>query len=322
MADIPSGPGAFVGYICFKAKRTSSGEKSPISAAFISSEITLSIPSRQVERTSVLETGLAILEKFWKFLWSLSLPLKIKAFMWRACVGILPTHGLLWNRHMRIDGVCPYCNQDVESVGHALWSCTTANNVWLEFKLPGFNPVDVVHRAWSLLYDYKKVSKRFGGVEDIGIQAQSVESVAIGWCPPRVGCVKVNWAIFLELQSRQYFLGTLIRNHNSQVMGAMVMELPRLPCGIHSNVGAVIHSLQFACEMGFQEIILEGPSVSFLPPLGHAIGGFSIGDMWIEEVEVLRHKFKFFVVSEISKEINVAALALARYGRSHMMTRI
>ena len=59
-------------------------------------------------------------KKFWKFLWSLSLPLKIKAFMWRACVGILPTHGLLWHRHMRIDGVCPCSNQDVESVAHAL----------------------------------------------------------------------------------------------------------------------------------------------------------------------------------------------------------
>ena len=70
--------------------------------------------------------------KFWKFLWSWSLPLKIKAFMWRACVGILPTHGLLWHRHMRIDGVCPCCNQDVEFVAHALWLCTIANDVWLE----------------------------------------------------------------------------------------------------------------------------------------------------------------------------------------------
>jgi hypothetical protein len=56
----------------------------------------------------------------------------------------------------------------------------------------GFNLVAVVHRARSLLDDYKKVSKRFGGVEDIGIQAQSVESMAVGWCPPQVGCVKVN----------------------------------------------------------------------------------------------------------------------------------
>ena len=35
----------------------------------------------------------------------------------------------------------------------------------------GFNPVNVVHQARSLLDDYKKVSKRFRGVEDIGIQA-------------------------------------------------------------------------------------------------------------------------------------------------------
>ena len=75
-------------------------------------------------------------KKFWKFLWSLSLPLKIKAFLWRTCIGILPTNGFLWHRHMRIDGVCPCCLQDVESVVHALWTCIVANDVWLQSKLP------------------------------------------------------------------------------------------------------------------------------------------------------------------------------------------
>ena len=56
--------------------------------------------------------------------------------------------------------------------------------------------------------------------------------------------------------------------------------------------------------------------------MGHAVGGFLAEDMWIEEVEVLRHKFKSFVVSKISKKINMAALALARCGWSHMMTKI
>uniref|UniRef100_A0A2N9EDK8 Reverse transcriptase zinc-binding domain-containing protein n=1 Tax=Fagus sylvatica TaxID=28930 RepID=A0A2N9EDK8_FAGSY len=72
---------------------------------------------------------------FWKFLWSLSLPPKIKAFLWRACTGILPTNGLLWSRHMRRDGLCECCKQEVESDGHALWSCMVANDVWLESKL-------------------------------------------------------------------------------------------------------------------------------------------------------------------------------------------
>ncbi len=44
-----------------------------------------------------------------KFLWFLSLPPKVKSFMWRNCLGILPTNELLWKRHMRFDGVCPGC---------------------------------------------------------------------------------------------------------------------------------------------------------------------------------------------------------------------
>ena len=62
--------------------------------------------------------------------------------------------------------------------------------------------------------------------------------------------------------------------------------------------------------------------VPFLPPVGHVVGGFSVEEMWIEEAEVLRHKFKSSAVSAISKDINVAALALARCGRSHLMTKI
>ena len=74
-------------------------------------------------------------KKFWKFLWSLSLPPKVKSFLWRACVGILPTYALLQRRHLRSDGGCPGCTKDVESVGHILWSCPVANDVWVESQL-------------------------------------------------------------------------------------------------------------------------------------------------------------------------------------------
>lgn len=73
--------------------------------------------------------------KFWKFLWSLSLPSKVKMFIWRACVGILLTNALLWGRHMQKDGLCSCCVQEVESVSHVLWSCPAANDVWIQSKL-------------------------------------------------------------------------------------------------------------------------------------------------------------------------------------------
>jgi hypothetical protein len=70
-----------------------------------------------------------------KFLWFLSLPPKVKSFMWRNCLGILPTNELLWKRHMRFDGVCPGCMTEVETIAHVLWSCPVANDIWLQSRL-------------------------------------------------------------------------------------------------------------------------------------------------------------------------------------------
>jgi hypothetical protein len=81
-------------------------------------------------------SGVGLDKKFWKFLWSLSIPPKVKNFLWRACVGILPTHSLLHRRHLRADGLCPYCTREEESVGHILWSCPVANDAWIESQLP------------------------------------------------------------------------------------------------------------------------------------------------------------------------------------------
>ena len=73
--------------------------------------------------------------KFWKFLWSLSLPPKVKAFMWHACSGILPTYEMFFNRHMRDNGLCPGCTLVMESTTHTLWTCSVANDVWVESSL-------------------------------------------------------------------------------------------------------------------------------------------------------------------------------------------
>ena len=89
--------------------------------------------------------------KFWKYLWALSLPPTVKLFLWRACIGILPTHDLLWRRHMRIDDCCSCCLQAVESAGHALWSCPAANDVWLESHLKLHKWDRCIHNFCDLL---------------------------------------------------------------------------------------------------------------------------------------------------------------------------
>ena len=89
--------------------------------------------------------------KFWKFLWSLSLPPKVKNFIWRACLGILPTNELLWHRHMRKDGFCSVCGCEMESVVHALWSCSAANDVWLQSGLSVQKWGRLIHSFFDLM---------------------------------------------------------------------------------------------------------------------------------------------------------------------------
>jgi hypothetical protein len=55
--------------------------------------------------------------------------------MWRVCSGILPTYEMLFNRHMRDNGLCPGCTLVMESTGHSLWTCSVANDVWVESSL-------------------------------------------------------------------------------------------------------------------------------------------------------------------------------------------
>ena len=67
---------------------------------------------------------------FWRCIWKLPLPNKIKAFAWRACRNILPTKANLFSRKITQDDVCDECGTVVESTAHVLWHCAKAKEVW------------------------------------------------------------------------------------------------------------------------------------------------------------------------------------------------
>ena len=73
-------------------------------------------------------------EKFWKAIWDLNCPSKVKLFMWRACKNIFPTNYCLWRRKVSTDDECVLCGLS-ESSGHALWDCWMTEAVWKETKL-------------------------------------------------------------------------------------------------------------------------------------------------------------------------------------------
>ena len=60
------------------------------------------------------------MKEFWKFLWQLDCPNKVKQFLWKACKNILPTNHRLASRKVIVGDSCGFCRM-CETLGHILW---------------------------------------------------------------------------------------------------------------------------------------------------------------------------------------------------------
>ncbi|KAL5848629.1 hypothetical protein ACOSQ4_006642 [Xanthoceras sorbifolium] len=87
---------------------------------------------------------------WWKKLWALQLPSKIKIFCWRACREFLPTKGNIFKRGIGDSNLCPFCSRIPESSDHALWGYKTRSSFWSECpffsELNSFHAVDFLDR--------------------------------------------------------------------------------------------------------------------------------------------------------------------------------
>lgn len=63
--------------------------------------------------------------------WVKMVPPKVNVFFWKANLGRLTCRALLDKYGIDLDSVlCPRCNQEVESIHHALFSCVKVKSIW------------------------------------------------------------------------------------------------------------------------------------------------------------------------------------------------
>ncbi|KAL0411880.1 UNVERIFIED_CONTAM: putative mitochondrial protein [Sesamum latifolium] len=67
---------------------------------------------------------------WWRKLWQAPVPGKVKIFIWRACLNILPTSSNLNRRIPESSLACPHCADEEEDTFHALFLCHFARQVW------------------------------------------------------------------------------------------------------------------------------------------------------------------------------------------------
>ena len=69
-------------------------------------------------------------QSVWKKLWSLSMPNKVKNFLWRASREAIPVKKNLVARKVIAEDVCDHCHVATEDVHHALWDYQELSAMW------------------------------------------------------------------------------------------------------------------------------------------------------------------------------------------------
>ncbi|KAL0408285.1 UNVERIFIED_CONTAM: hypothetical protein Sradi_1762900, partial [Sesamum radiatum] len=71
-----------------------------------------------------------IAQAWWRKLWQVNIPGKVKIFIWRTCFNILPMSSNLHRRIRETSSVCPHYHNEDENVLHAIMVCHFARQVW------------------------------------------------------------------------------------------------------------------------------------------------------------------------------------------------
>ena len=96
---------------------------------------------------------------FWKIIWRLNIPNKVKSFAWCASKKIIPTKANLCHRKVIDNPTCEACGLGVESSGHVLWDCEKAQEIWklssIPFEVCGANFPEFLDFLWYLKFGQK-----------------------------------------------------------------------------------------------------------------------------------------------------------------------
>uniref|UniRef100_A0A2N9IPV8 Reverse transcriptase domain-containing protein n=1 Tax=Fagus sylvatica TaxID=28930 RepID=A0A2N9IPV8_FAGSY len=203
---------------------------------------------------------------FWKSLWGVAVPNKIKVFMWRACKSSLPTKANLFSRGVLSSCTCPVCHDENETIFHTLWDCQYARTVWqnsllhkLHYSIQVSNWNDVVEevlrtqRRQDIETFFTLAWMIWGNRNNAWLQKPSADAEILGekaatyveeynevtkkvedsrsvlcrkWSPPTGSMLKMNVATTYFNTRKSVGLGVVIRNSRGEQMASYCEEFP------------------------------------------------------------------------------------------------
>uniref|UniRef100_A0A2N9GDA6 Reverse transcriptase domain-containing protein n=1 Tax=Fagus sylvatica TaxID=28930 RepID=A0A2N9GDA6_FAGSY len=168
---------------------------------------------------------------FWKGIWGVSVPHKVKVFMWRACNSTLPTKTNLFKRGVVSSCSCMVCHEEAEIVLHTLWDCEYAREVLCNSKL-------------GSVCNFSTPSSWCDVVEQV-LSRQSNSEIAIFFT--------IAWMIWGNRNNKWLQQS----DHTGALLAASSEETSNTGDGLSMAASTLIKALQFGEESGFHRLMVE-----------------------------------------------------------------
>ncbi|KAH1065449.1 hypothetical protein J1N35_030436 [Gossypium stocksii] len=209
---------------------------------------------------------------FYKTLWALFIPTKIKIHVWRSMNDLLPHFTNLMRRTLRIEAVCPLCKAGLEDSDHLLWSCSILQSVWdsLQIKPPVFEEqlcgkqrfvstfssannqqkCVMIISIWSLWYRRNKLVHE-------GLSFQEL----IGFIKGYVQELSLSQE---RLERSEYFRDRIARDSSGEIIGLETYLFTDVCDACVAEARACERALRFASVKGYHRIAVEGDSLTVI----------------------------------------------------------
>ena len=287
---------------------------------------------------------------FWKKLWSLEVPTKVKNFVWRASREALPVKDNLCRRRITTEGQCETCKTGEETCSHAIFFCSDVQVMWNSdpqwqwlSEMTSNSVKDVFKRAFEERMDVELLAFTSWAVWNrrnqvrLKLQACPLDQIHVlskdrknefqlihhqmgtpqhrkhvRWKPPDQGCYKINYDGAVFTQQRKAGLGAVIRNEKGEVLASMTQLAPLPTTVAQVEALAARRAMEFALELGFNRVILEGDSEVICKELQDQSPTLALHRHILQDVKYLAGAFQSVVFSQIRRQGNNVAHALAR----------
>ncbi|KAK2661828.1 hypothetical protein Ddye_000402 [Dipteronia dyeriana] len=195
--------------------------------------------------SNLYQVNSSVVRVWWRKLWKLDIPTKIKLFIWKTCFDWIPIYADLNRRRINCDVKCLICYKHTESTLHALWECPNLKydrKIWMPKVWWSRNYVDDLYKVnRRSIHTTKKVE------ED-------------RWRPPNQGKRKINCGVTIDNNKRLTGVGSIIRDDCERVMSCISHRCDTNFDSTTAKALAVLNGLEFSRDCGLKVDVVETDS--------------------------------------------------------------